>query len=94
MVIQIYVPEVVHLIAGMLAARYRSIVAIVWPISNKFALAIAEPFYERFLEKGNGKLNGAGAAQALHYAIERLKNPEIKLSDPLLVWVPYIHVEI
>jgi len=88
--------EVVHLAAGMLAAGYRSVVATMWSIPDKFGPAIAEPFYEKLLESGDSKLNGAGAAEALHYAIESLKkNPEIyELSDPLLVWVPYIHVGI
>ena len=88
--------EVVHLAAGMLAAGYRSVVATLWSIPDKFGPAVTEPFYERLLQSGGGKLNGAGAAEALHYAIESLKNnPEIyKLSDPLLAWVPYMHVGI
>ena len=88
--------EVVHLAAGMLAAGYRSVVATMWSIPDKFGPAIAEPFYQNLLQSDNGKLNSVNAAEALHNALKSLKdNPEIyKLSDPLLVWVPYIHVGI
>ena len=88
--------EVVHLAAGMLAAGYRSVVATMWSTPDKFGPAIAEPFYQNLLQSGNGKLNSINAAEALHDAVKSLKNnSEIyNFSDPLLVWVPYIHVGI
>ncbi len=88
--------EAVHLAAGMLAAGYKSVVATMWSIYDDFGPIIADSFYKSLLENGHGKLHGAGAAQALHCAIESLKENSgiYKLPDPLLVWVPYIHVGI
>lgn len=86
--------EVVHLAAGMLAAGYRSVVGTMWSIVDKHGPDMAEFFYESLLEdatdKGS-KIDGAGAAQALHCATRRFRE---ETPDSLLVWVPYIHIGI
>jgi len=97
--------EAVHLAAGMLAAGYRSIVATMWSILDVYGPFVAERFYKSLLECVKDKkdreeerklLNGEYAAYALHSAIHQLKQqPEVyKMDDPLLAWVPYIHVGI
>ncbi len=92
--------EAVHLAGGMLAAGYRSIVATMWSILDIHGPFVAEKFYQSLLEcredKEEGKLNGEYAAHALHSAIQQLKQQSevYKMDDPLLAWVPYIHVGI
>ena len=92
--------EAVHLAAGMLAAGYKSVVATMWSIPDNYGPLVAETFYKSLIDNientQDEKLNGTSAAYALHNTIQSLKsNSEIqKLSDPLLVWVPYIHVGI
>jgi CHAT domain-containing protein len=83
--------EAVHLAAGMLAAGYRSVVGTMWSISDEHGPDIAEFFYESLLETEGSKINGAGAARALHNATQRFREMN---SDSLLVWVPYIHIGI
>ena len=87
--------EVVHLAAGMLAAGYRSVVGTTWSIADVHGPEIAEYFYESLLDdSAEGKIDGAGAAWALHCATQLFQE---KLSDhhnSLLVWVPYIHIGI
>ena len=97
--------EAVHLAGGMLAAGYRSIVATMWSILDVYGPFVAERFYKSLLEGVKDKvpkkeerklLNGEYAAYALHFAIQQLKQqPEVyEMDDPLLAWVPYIHVGI
>ncbi len=87
--------EVVHLVAGMLAAGYRSVVGTMWSIADAHGPEIAECFYESLLDdSAERKIDGAGAARALHSAMRLVQE---KLSDhhnSLLVWVPYIHIGI
>lgn len=93
--------EVVHLAAGMLSAGYRSVVGTMWSMEDLLGPDLAEFFYERLLNDGMSKgdssefkIDGAGAARALHHAIQRLRE---KVSDSplsLLAWVPYIHIGI
>ncbi|KAF8872390.1 CHAT domain-containing protein [Gymnopilus junonius] len=90
--------EAVHLAAGMLAAGYRSVVATMWSISDEHAPYVAEKFYESLLSKssdeGGVKLDGGGAAQALHVATRRLREKLGDSDKDLLYWIPYIHVGI
>ena len=90
--------EVVHIAAGMLAAGYRSVVGTMWSIFDKHGPDLAEFFYENLLDgEKNGKrrkIDGAGAARALHYATKRLRDKVSDSPDSLLAWVPYIHIGI
>lgn len=90
--------EAVHLAAGMLAAGYRSVVATMWSISDKHAPQIAETFYENLLSNnstgGSAKLDGTGAARALHIAMQRMREELGDSTEALLSRIPYIHVGI
>ena len=90
--------EAVHLAAGMLAAGYRSVVGTMWSILDKHGPDLAEFFYEHLLdatEEGSEvpkTLDGSKAAWALHHATQRLREKIVDSPDPLLVWVPYVHI--
>ena len=90
--------EVVHLASGMLAAGYRSVVGTMWSISDTHGPDMAEFFYERLLDDATNelgtKVDGTRAARALHHATRRLQEKISGSSDPLLAWVPYIHIGI
>jgi hypothetical protein len=90
--------EVVHLAAGMLSAGYRSVVGTMWSVSDLAGPDLAEFFYERLLNdgtnKGESKIDGAKAAEALHHAIRRFREKVSDSPDSLLTWVPYIHIGI
>ncbi|CAA7269579.1 unnamed protein product [Cyclocybe aegerita] len=91
--------EAVHLAAGMLAAGYRGVVATMWSIRDKYGPEIASTFYSRLLEEGEScaeegvvtKIDGAGAARALDFSVQKIRE---KLGDgesDLLAWLPYVH---
>ncbi|KAJ3511663.1 hypothetical protein NLJ89_g3965 [Agrocybe chaxingu] len=91
--------EAVHLAAGMLAAGYRGVVATMWSIRDKYGPEIASTFYSRLLEEGGlstegggvTNFDGAGAARALDYSVQKIRE---KLGDgesDLLAWLPYVH---
>ena len=89
--------EVVHLAAGMLAAGYRSVVGTMWSIFDRYGPDLAEFFYESFLEDATdegSRIDGTGAAQALHNATQRLRIQLADSPESLLAWVPYIHIGI
>jgi len=68
--------EAVHLAAGMLAAGYQSVVAMMWSIFDVHAPCVAESFYESLLgdgqDEGRQRLDGISMARALHYATQQL----------------------
>ncbi|KAF8884225.1 CHAT domain-containing protein [Gymnopilus junonius] len=90
--------EAVHLAAGMLTAGYRSVVATMWSISDMHAPYVAQTFYENLLHnkarERDVKLDGIGAARALHTATRHLREKLGDSDEGLLVWIPYIHVGI
>jgi len=87
--------EAVHLAAGMLAAGYRSVVATMWSIKDRYGPVVAESFYKYLMEKGkaSGKpgIDSSGAAHALHYAIQDIREMLGDTEQGLLTWVPYVH---
>jgi len=87
--------EAVHLAAGMLAAGYRGVVATMWSISDSYGQCVAEDFYSKLIclsahgeEKG---LSSAGAARALHFAMQRLRQKIGYSKEACFSWVPYVH---
>jgi len=90
--------EVVHIAAGMLAAGYRSVVGTMWSISDEHGPEIAEFFYKALLDarvNEGSKIDGSGAARALHRATQRFREiSDFSALGNLLVWVPYIHIGI
>lgn len=87
--------EAMHLAAGMLAAGYRGVVATMWSIKDRYASDVANDFYGELsrinANKGCDVLGAEHAAEALHFAINRLRAELGDKEDALLTWVPYVH---
>jgi len=84
--------EAVHLAAGMLAVGYRGVVATMWSIKDKYGPLVAEGFYKYLAEKGaTGELHANGAADAIHHAIQSIRETIGDTEQGLLTWVPYVH---
>lgn len=85
--------EAVHLAAGMLAAGYRSVIATMWSISDAHGPDIAKRFYSQITSEDAKGLSTSRAANALHYAIQQLRqDPALGNTEKgLLTWVPYVH---
>ena len=79
--------EAIHLAAGMLLVGYRGVIATMWSIMDNDASRVTEDIYKSLFQ--DGKVPDSGqAAEALHHAIERLRES----GAPFLSWVPFIHV--
>lgn len=87
--------EAMHLAAGMLAAGYQGVVATMWSIKDRYAPDIARDFYAELarlnLAYSRGCCGAGKAAEALHYAVGRLRSRLGDGEDALLTWVPYVH---
>ncbi|KDR73388.1 hypothetical protein GALMADRAFT_1341969 [Galerina marginata CBS 339.88] len=86
--------EAVHLAGGMLAAGYRGVVATMWSIGDRYGPEIAKDFYSNLIaddKKGLEGLSSDGAARALHYAMQRIRQRHGDSEELLLTWVPYVH---
>ncbi|KAJ7219647.1 CHAT domain-containing protein [Mycena rebaudengoi] len=80
--------ESVHLTAGMLLAGYRGVIGTMWSIDDNDAPQVAGDVYAHLLEVSPA--DPMRAAQALHLAIQRLREqPGVEKS--FLRWVPFIH---
>jgi len=91
--------EVVHFAAGLLAAGYRGVVATMWSIQDRYGLKVADEFYTDLIDRhgrmreGRVSLVGSvGAAHALHYAVQCLREELGHSPSALLAWVPYVHM--
>jgi len=85
--------EAVHLVSGMLAAGYQSVVGTMWSIFDEHGPDLAEFFYRNLLEnEKEPKIDGSQAARALHAATKQLQNKVFDSPYSFLVWVPYIHI--
>ena len=87
--------EAVHLAAGMLAAGYRSVVATMWSIKDRYGPVVAESFYKDLMQRGKASgqpgIDSSGAAHALHHAIQGIRDTLGDTEEGLLTWVPYVH---
>ncbi|KAF9527661.1 CHAT domain-containing protein [Crepidotus variabilis] len=87
--------EAAHLAAGMLAAGYRSVVATMWSIQDKFAEEIADNFYKFILETDDkrvvGHLSSGKAPYALHWATKKIRETYGNSDIALLACIPYVH---
>ncbi|KAJ2927315.1 hypothetical protein H1R20_g9781, partial [Candolleomyces eurysporus] len=88
--------EAVHLAAGMLAAGYRSVVATMWSIQDKYAPEVAEDFYADLLLRdsaglGRNAIDGSNAAYSLHRAVRNLRARHGDSDALFLAWIPYVH---
>ena len=84
--------EAVHLAAGMLAVGFKGVIATMWSIQDEDAPIIVEAYYKKLLElreSGTVPVGHTGAAYALHYAAECLRN---KVGEKKFErWVPFVH---
>ena len=79
--------EAIHIAAGILLAGYRGAIATMWSIMDNDAPRVTEDVYKSLF--GDGKVpDSRQAAEALHHAIERLRDSGVSF----LSWVPFIHV--
>jgi CHAT domain-containing protein len=81
--------EAVHIAGGMLLAGYRGVVATMWSIQDDIAPEIADEFYRRIM-MGKGRPDNRKAAEALHFAVQRIR----KKGGPLTSWIPFVHLGI
>jgi CHAT domain-containing protein len=80
--------EAAHIAGGMLLAGYRGVVATMWSIQDDLAPEVADEFYRHIME-GEGRPDNRKAAEALHFAVQKLR----KRSDiPLTSWIPFVHL--
>jgi CHAT domain-containing protein len=80
--------EAVHIAGGMLLAGYRGVVAAMWSIQDDLAPEVADEFYRHIME-GEGRPDNRKAAEALHFAVQKLR----KRGDvPLTSWIPFVHL--
>jgi CHAT domain-containing protein len=79
----------------MLAAGYRGVVATMWSINDFYGPQVAEDFYSNLIcLSTRGKemgLSSAGAARALHFAIQGLQQKIGHSKSACYIWVPYVH---
>jgi CHAT domain-containing protein len=80
--------ESVHLASGMLIAGYRTVLATMWSISDRYAPMVAVDVYKQ-LSKDMETKDGQ-AAYALHQAIANLRERVGEMD--FLTWVPFIHL--
>ncbi|VDC06893.1 unnamed protein product [Peniophora sp. CBMAI 1063] len=83
--------ESLHLAAGLLAVGFKGIIATMWSIQDADAPIIVEAYYRRLLElrTGDGTCVHTGAADALHYTVELLRD---KVGEEAFErWVPFVH---
>ncbi|KAJ7277246.1 CHAT domain-containing protein [Mycena rebaudengoi] len=80
--------ESVHLTAGMLLAGYRGVIGTMWSIMDNDAPQVASDVYAHLLEASPP--DPARAAQALHLAVQRLRE-QPGAEKEFLRWVPFIH---
>lgn len=76
--------EAAHLAGALLLAGFSHVVATQWTVSDAIAPRVAQDFYPRLMR--DGTTDPAGAARALHAAIQQLRH-----ESPLL-WAAYIHI--
>ncbi|KAF9522166.1 CHAT domain-containing protein [Crepidotus variabilis] len=86
--------EATHLAAGMMAAGYRSIVATMWSIQDRYGPMVADHFYDYLLDRETPESSRtpAHSAYALHYAVRHIRSVAGDTDAGLLAWVPSIQI--
>jgi CHAT domain-containing protein len=79
--------EAIHLASAFQLAGYRHVIGTLWEVSDHAAVNMADDFY-RALAAAAGLFNTAGAAVALHHAIQRARKRSPNF--PWL-WAAYMH---
>ncbi|KAJ7088689.1 CHAT domain-containing protein [Mycena epipterygia] len=83
--------EAMHLAATLLFAGFRGVVATMWQMNDNDGPEVADTFYEhlfRDCDKASGHPDPTKAAEALHFAVAKLREePGITF----MRWVPFVH---
>ncbi|KDR70144.1 hypothetical protein GALMADRAFT_144826 [Galerina marginata CBS 339.88] len=80
--------EGIHLAAGMQFAGVRSVVATIWTVYERAASMATKHVYQHLLKDGVENAEAQNAAEALHFAIIKMKKANVPLSRR----VPFIHL--
>lgn len=80
--------EATHLTAAFQLAGYRGVIGTLWPISDQAATDLARDFYSDITDSGAKLPDPGRAAEALHYAVRRLR--DAVPTRPGL-WAAHIH---
>jgi CHAT domain len=96
--------EGLHLASAFQVAGFAGVVGSLWTVDDEVCVALAEGFYKRLLGgeeggKGSGKEgvkgkmeeglgNGGRVAEALRYAVMRLK---ARYPESPFAWTPFVH---
>jgi CHAT domain-containing protein len=84
--------EAVHLAAGMLLAGYRGVIATMRSVNDEYAADIADDTYRRLFEDYGADYTRA--AEALHFAVQKVRKERESKGDFSFAWVPFIHMGI
>ncbi|KAK7061337.1 CHAT domain-containing protein [Favolaschia claudopus] len=89
--------EAIHLAATLVFAGFRTVVATMWTIQDEDGPKIANRFYEKLFKRdstgeepqaGGGYPDLTKSAEALHYAVRKLREePGVSFRR----WVPFVH---
>ncbi|KAJ7095610.1 TPR-like protein [Mycena epipterygia] len=82
--------ESVHLAAGMLLAGYRGVIATMWTIMDNDAPQVASDVYEHLFQISPP--DPMRAAEALHLAVQKLRESGRGGKKSFFHWVPFIHI--
>ena len=83
----LHLDEAIHLAAAMQFLGYRHVIATLWTIADAPAPNVANTVYAHLTQ--TGRPDASQTAEALHRAVEKLRN--VHPSSPLL-WAPYVHI--
>ena len=83
-----HLDEAIHLAAAMQFLGYHHVIATLWTIEDSCAPQVANLVYSALT--GSGGPDPGRAAEALHHAIQTLRQDD-RSNDPFL-WAPYIHL--
>jgi CHAT domain-containing protein len=78
--------EAIQLASAFQLAGYQHVVATLWPINDRLAVAFAEGVYQALAASGNGPIDVAGA---MHAATRRMRRR--CGSDRPSAWASHIH---
>ncbi|KAJ7722432.1 CHAT domain-containing protein, partial [Mycena maculata] len=81
------VNESFHLGGGFIAAGFRGAIGTLWSMDDQDGPLVAKAFYSHLFRDGR-QPQATDAAQALHLAVEELRNRNV----PYQRWIPFIHM--
>ena len=82
------VDEVLHLVAAVQYCGFRSVVGTMWAMADEDGRDLAKNFYKKLLRRDRGVSYRERSAEALQYAVKRLRR---KRGITLDRWVSFVH---